>query len=85
MKQAMLLRDKLRKQKKSAEYKQQCNLVDYLVREAQEKYFQDLAGNKVDISSLWRAINTLTKALKATVLLTIIFHLNSTPDVTPSG
>ena len=48
------------------------NLVNYLVREAKKNYFQDLAGNNLDISSMWRAINTLTKG-----------HLPSafTPDV----
>ena len=61
IKQAMLLRDKCRKQKKFVEYKQQRNRVNYLVREAKKKYFNDLAGNKADISSMWRAINTLTK------------------------
>ena len=34
IKQAMLLRDKCRKQKKFVEYKQQRNRVNYLVREA---------------------------------------------------
>ena len=43
------------------EYKQQRNRVNYLVREAKKKYFNDLAGNKADMSSMWRAINTLTK------------------------
>ena len=43
------------------EYKQQRNRVNYLVREAKKKYFNDLAGNKADISSMWREINTLTK------------------------
>ena len=61
IKQAMLLRDKCRKQKKFVEYKQQRNRVNYLVREAKKKCFNDLAGNKADISSMWRAINTLTK------------------------
>ena len=61
IKQAMLLRDKCRKQKKFVEYKQQRNRVNYLVREAKIIFFNDLAGNKADISSMWRAINTLTK------------------------
>ena len=43
------------------EYKQQRNRVNYLVREAKKKYFNDFAGNKADISPMWRAINTLTK------------------------
>ena len=73
-KQAMLLRDKCRKQKKFVEYKQQRNRVNYLVREAKKKYFTDLAGNTADISSMWRAINTLTKGHS---LQTIIFHQNS--------
>ena len=57
----MLLRDNFRKQKKFVEYKQQRSLFNYLVREAKKKYFNDLAGNKADISSMWREINTLTK------------------------
>ena len=56
-----LLRDKCRKQKNFVEYKQQRNRVNYLVKEAKKKYFNDLAGNKADISSMWRATNTLTK------------------------
>ena len=60
IKQAMLLRDKCRKQKEFVEYKQQRNRVNYLVREAKKKYFNDLTGNEADISSMWRAINTLT-------------------------
>ena len=60
-KQAFLLRDKFRKQKKFVKYKQQRNRVNYLVREAKKKYFNDLAGNKADISSMWRTINTLIK------------------------
>ena len=59
--QAVLLRDKCRKQKKFVEYKQQRNRVNYLVREAKKKYFNDLAGDKADISSMWRVINILTK------------------------
>ena len=57
----MLLRDKCRKQKKFVEYKLQRNRVNYLVREAKKKIFNDLAGNKADISSMRRAINTPTK------------------------
>ena len=53
IKQAMLLRDKCRKQKKFVEYKQQRNRVNYLEREAKNIYFfNDLAGNKADISSI---------------------------------
>ena len=49
IKQAMLLRDKFRKQKKFVEYKQQRHRVNYLVREAKKKYFNDLADNKADV------------------------------------
>ena len=31
------------------------------MREAKKKYFNDLAGDKADISSMWRVINILTK------------------------
>ena len=44
------------------EYKQKRNRVNYLVREAKKKYFQDLAGNKADISSMLRVIKTFVKA-----------------------
>ena len=37
------------------------NRVNYLVREANKIYFNDLAGNKANISSIWKGINTLTK------------------------
>ena len=53
VKQAMLLKDKLTNQKKFVECKQQRNRVNYLVREAKKKYFQDLAGNKADTSSVY--------------------------------
>ena len=51
-KQVILLRDKCRKQRKFVEYKQQRNRVNYLVREAKKTYFNDLAGNKADISAM---------------------------------
>ena len=35
--------------------------ANYLVREAKKKCCVDLAGNQADISSIRRAINTLTK------------------------
>ena len=57
----MQLRDKFSKQPKFVEYKQRRNRVSYLLREAKNKYVDGLAGNKADISSMWRAINTLTK------------------------
>ena len=61
IKQATLFRDKLRKQEMFVEYKQKRNRVNYLVREAKKKYFQDLAGNKADISSMLRVIKTFIK------------------------
>ena len=57
IKQAMLLRDKCRKQKKFVEYKQQRNRVNYLVREAKKKYFNDLAGNKADINNMCKTVS----------------------------
>ena len=58
----MLLRGKLRKQKKFVEYKKkQRNHFNQLVREAKKNYFHDLTGNKADRCSMWRAINTLNK------------------------
>ena len=62
IKQATLFRDKLRKQKMFAEYKQKRNRVNFLVREAKKKYFQHLAGNEADISSMLRVIKTFVKA-----------------------
>ena len=78
IKQALLLRDKHRKQKKFVENKQQRDRVNYLVRQAEKKYFDDLAGNKADISFMWRAINTLTKG-RSTVNNTLSSELK--PDV----
>ena len=40
---------------------QQRNYINYQVREDKKKYFNDLAGNKADMSSMWRAINTFIK------------------------
>ena len=83
IKQAMLLRDKCRKQKKFVEYKRQRNGFKCLVRETKKKYFNDLAGNKADISSMWRAINTLTKGHSPA---NNIFHQNShQPYLTPTS
>ena len=83
IKQAMLLRDKCRTQKKFVEYKQQRNRVNYLVREAKKKYFNDLVGNKAVILPMWKTINTLTKGHS---LQTIIFHQNShQTSVTPTS
>ena len=65
IKQAMLLKDKCRQQKKFVEYKQQRNrkLTCQLPCEGSQDcfcFFNDLAGNKAAISSMWRTINTLT-------------------------
>ena len=55
----MLPRDKFRKQKKVVEYKQQRNRVNYLVREAKRKYFNDFEGNNANIIIITDSYKTL--------------------------
>ena len=73
IKQAMLLRDKSRKQNKFVEYNQQRNRVN--CEGSQEKYFNDLAGNKAGIYHPCGELST--HSLKAIALQTIIFNQNS--------
>ena len=75
IKQAMLLRDKCRKQKKFVEYKQQRNRVNYLVKKKPRK---NILMTLPEIKQIYHPCGQLsTHSLKATALQTIIFHRNS--------
>ena len=56
----MLRGDRLRKQKKCVEYKQQTEPCQLPYEGGREQILCDVAGNKADIPSMWRSINTLT-------------------------
>jgi hypothetical protein len=58
--QAMEIRDRLKKEKKFAEYKKQRNVVSMMVQVAKQKYFDTLITNNSDIGQLWRAMNDIT-------------------------
>ena len=59
--QAMSDRDRLKKERMFTEYKTARNKVKNIVRNAKKLYFRRLVENSKDISSVWRALNTLTK------------------------
>ena len=61
IKEAMRLRNDLKRQKDFVAYRQQRNCVKYMVREAQKQHFQRLMTDKKDIVSVWRALNAFTK------------------------
>ena len=61
IKQAMLLRDNLKKTKQFQEYKKQRNKVLTLVRHAKQSYFQKLIlDTDSNISRVWQALNEFT-------------------------
>jgi len=61
LRDAMRLRDSLKKSKKWDEYKKQRNKISELVKKAKKLYFKKLVSNKdSNISSLWRAVNEFT-------------------------
>ena len=61
---AMSLRDRLKRDGKIDEYKKMRNKVTSMVREAKRNYFQKLVNEERSTSTLWKAINTLTKGPK---------------------
>ena len=62
IKDEMLIRDKLKKEKQFDNYKKQRNKVLSLVRKAKKKYFEVLTSNpNSKIYSIWKAINEFTK------------------------
>ena len=61
IKEAMSIRDKLKKEKKFTEYKHQRNKVTQLVRSAKKAFFEKLIDNdNGDTAAIWRAMNELT-------------------------
>lgn len=59
--QAMAERDRLKKSKKFAEYKQMRNKIKNMVRDSKRALFNKLVESGRDSSQLWRAMNTLIK------------------------
>ena len=59
--QDMSDRDRLKKKRMITEYKTARNKVKNLVRNAKKLYLSKLVENNKDISSVWGALNTLTK------------------------
>ena len=61
IKEAMSIRDKLKKERNFTEYKQQRNKVTQLVRSAKKAFFEQLIDNdNGDTAVIWRAMNELT-------------------------
>ena len=58
---AMALRDKLKKEKSFTEYKKMRNKVKSMVRLAKKSLFDKMIKDNRDVSSLWKAINLITK------------------------
>ena len=58
--EAMKIRDKLKRQKKFPEYRQQRNKVTTLVRDAKRAYFTKLINQNSDTATIWRAMNNIT-------------------------
>jgi hypothetical protein len=61
---AMSLRDKLKKEKKFAEYKKQRNIVSQMVKDAKQAHLEKLIGDNCDTIHIWRAINEITQKSK---------------------
>ena len=61
---AMSVRDRLKRDGKTDEYKKMRNRVTSMVREAKRDYFQKLVNEERSTSTLWKAINMLTKGPK---------------------
>ena len=59
--QAMVLRDKLKRDKLSDLYKKQRNKVSTLVRIAKKNYFNKLITDSRDTVTIWRAVNEITR------------------------
>jgi hypothetical protein len=68
IKDAMALRDKLKKNKQFEDYKKQRNTVTDLVRKAKKLYFQNLLSDPTSnqISQVWKAMNEFTNKSRNT-------------------
>lgn len=60
IKQAMRVRDKMKKDQLFDEYKKQRNKVTELIRKAKKAYFEKLVTNNKSTSQVWRAMNELS-------------------------
>ena len=56
----MKKRHQLKRNRQFNEYKKQRNYVSTQVEKAKRKYFSQLKNDKTNVSSIWKAINTLT-------------------------
>ena len=54
-------RDQLKRNKRFDEYKKQRNYVLNLVEKAKNNYFSQLVKDNCDTSSIWKAINSITR------------------------
>ena len=63
---AMALRDELKRNKDFDGYRRQRNRVRYLVREAKKVSFKKMVENKSDTISIWRALNAFTRPKQTT-------------------
>ena len=67
IKETMVERDNLKREKKFPAYKKLRNKVKYLVRKAKKEYFQKLIErDNINIASVWRALNVFTKGHRST-------------------
>ena len=57
----MRKRDRLKHNKRFDEYKKQRNYVVNLVQKAKNTYFSQLIKDNRDTSSIWKAINSITR------------------------
>jgi uncharacterized protein (UPF0305 family) len=64
IKDAMQLRDELKRQKDFVAFRKQRNYVKFLIRKAQKSLFHRLVDGKKDIVSVWRALNAFKKSKK---------------------
>ena len=58
--EAMNIRNRLKREKKFPEYRQQRNKVTTLVRDAKRAYFSKLINQNSDTATIWRAMNSIT-------------------------
>ena len=67
----------LKRNRQFDEYKKQRSYVLTQVEKAKRKYFSQLVNDKTNVSSIWKAINTLTHKTGATIHQPLISHLTA--------
>ena len=65
VKEAMKIRDNLKKDKQFEEYKKHRNRVNVMVQNAKKAYAAKILNNKCDTASLWRVMNDITGKKKS--------------------